>query len=109
MVEPTTAIRAGTFVWKLAKPITRVKRKLNKRRARLGKPLLEINEETDMLRTSTGAGLGGILANVLIQIMQAVPFTAELAASPEFAGGLTALFMWALARIWKTPAKPGIV
>jgi hypothetical protein len=109
MVEPATAIKAGTFLWKLATPITRVKRKLNKRRARLGKPLLEINEETDMLRTSTGAGLGGILANVLIQIMQELPATAELAASPEFAGGLTVVMMWAVARIWKTPAKPGVI
>ena len=47
-MEPATAVRGGIFVWKLAKPITRIKRKLNKRRARLGKPLLEINEERDV-------------------------------------------------------------
>jgi hypothetical protein len=108
-MEPVSAIKAGTFLWKLATPITRIKRALNKRRARKGKPLLEINQETDMLRTSTGAGLGGILANIIVQIMQAIPFTAELAASPEFAGGLTAIGMWLVARLWKTPAQPGVV
>ena len=46
-MEPTTAIKAGTVVWKLAKPITRIKQKLNKRRARLGKPLLDINQQED--------------------------------------------------------------
>lgn len=48
MVEPVSAIKAGTFLWKLAKPITRIKRRLNKRRSRLGKPLLEINEEGEV-------------------------------------------------------------
>lgn len=47
-MEPVTAIKTGTFLWKLAKPIARIKRKLNKRRARLGKPLLKINQEKDV-------------------------------------------------------------
>ncbi len=41
-------IKAGTFVWKVVKPITNIKKKLNKRRARLGKPLFIINEERDV-------------------------------------------------------------
>lgn len=53
MVDPAT-IKAGAFVWKLAKPITRIKRALNKRRARKGKPLLEINQEHDV-KTIIGA------------------------------------------------------
>lgn len=47
MVEPVTLVKGGHFLWRLARPITRVKRKLNKRRERLGKPLLEINERRD--------------------------------------------------------------
>jgi hypothetical protein len=47
-MEPVSAIKAGTFLWKLATPITRIKRALNKRRARKGKPLLEINQEADV-------------------------------------------------------------
>lgn len=47
-MEPVTAIRTGTAIWKIAKPITRIKRALNKRRARKGKPLLEINQEKDL-------------------------------------------------------------
>jgi hypothetical protein len=43
-----STVKAGEFVWRLAKPITRVKRALNKRRARKGKPLLEINQENDV-------------------------------------------------------------
>lgn len=41
-------IKAGTFIWKAVKPITSIKKKLNKRRARKGKPLFIINEERDV-------------------------------------------------------------
>lgn len=47
-MELIAAIKAGTFVWKLVRPISLIKRKLNKRRARLGKPLLIINEEREV-------------------------------------------------------------
>jgi hypothetical protein len=109
IADAVSVIKTGERIWRAAKPITRIKRKLNKRRARKGKPLLEINEETDMLRTSTGAGLAGIAINIILQILQAFSFTAELASSPEFAAGLTTVVMWAIARLWKTPKDPGIV
>lgn len=59
-MEPATlwqAIKTGRAAWLMAKPITRVKRKLNKRRARKGKPLLEINERRDegMLKEIAGS------------------------------------------------------
>lgn len=67
----------------------------------------EVTEVKGMaLRTSTGAGLAGVAVNLLMQVLQAFPQTAELA-TPEVAAGLTAVVMWAVARIWKTPEKPG--
>ena len=67
----------------------------------------EVTEDSGMaLRTSTGAGLAGIGVNLLMQVLQAFPATAELA-TPEVAAGLTAVVMWVVARIWKTPEKPG--
>lgn len=67
----------------------------------------EVTEARGMaLRTSTGAGLAGVAVNLLMQVLQAFPQTAELA-TPEVAAGLTAVVMWAVARIWKTPEKPG--
>lgn len=66
-------------------------------------------DETMNLRTSTGAGLAGIAVNIIIQLMQMVPATADLAQDPSFAAGLTAVVMWAVARKWKTPETPGKV
>lgn len=58
------AIAAGERLWRMAHPVTRIKRKLNKRRARLGKPLLEINtpEEIDVMN---GDQLQGIIRHIL--------------------------------------------
>lgn len=98
-MDVVTAVKIWTFV----KPIKRLKeRRQRKRRLRE----LGIEDKT-MLRTSTGAGLAGIAVNILLQILQAFPATAELAASPEVASGLTAVAMWFVARLWKTPAQPG--
>src|SRR5690606_23178265 len=67
----------------------------------------EVTEDSGMaLRTSTGAGLAGVAVNLLMQVLQAFPATAELA-THEVAAGLTAVVMWVVARIWKTPEKPG--
>lgn len=49
-MEPASlwqAIKFGRMAWLAARPVTRIKKRLNKRRARKGKPLLEINERRD--------------------------------------------------------------
>ena len=47
IADAVSVIKTGERIWRAAKPITRIKRKLNKRRARKGKPLLEINEQQE--------------------------------------------------------------
>ena len=101
-------------IWQRKKPIRTAREKFrnwrSERRVRKGKePLPTLKEDEIMLRTSTGAGLAGIAVNILLQIMQAFPVTAELAASPEVAAALTTAIMWIVARIWKTPENPGTI
>lgn len=106
-------------LWLAVRPIHRIKqRRKAKRAARRreaegaateGQFQLDEDETTMNLRTSTGAGLAGIAVNIIIQLMQMVPATADLAQDPSFAAGLTAVVMWAVARKWKTPETPGKV
>lgn len=104
-------------VWMAVRPIRRIKEARQARLAakRAAKELTsegieyEVTEDSGMaLRTSTGAGLAGIAVNLLMQVLQAFPATAELA-TPEVAAGLTAVVMWVVARVWKTPEKPGAI
>ena len=109
-LDPVTIAK----VWMVVKPIRRLKEARQRRKARRNgtelsseKVEYEVTEDSGMaLRTSTGAGLAGIAVNLLMQVLQAFPATAELA-TPEVAAGLTAVVMWIVARIWKTPEKPG--
>src|SRR5690606_25882776 len=94
----------------------RRKAERQRRRAeRRGEPLTreliepEHGEQEVGMRTSTNAGIAGIVVNILIQVLQWLPATAELGASPEVAAGLTAIAMWIVARISKTPANPGLL
>ena len=59
------------------------------------------------LRTSTNAGIAGVVVNVLLQVLKIVPGFDEIASSPEVASGLTFLAMWLVARLTKTPKAPG--
>lgn len=109
------AVIAGAKVWTTIKPFKRWKaRRAAKRAARNAEVSSELipveGEETSMgLRTSTNAGLAGIVVNILIQVMGLVPMLSDLAASPEFAAGVTAFAMWLVARFSKTPATPGVL
>lgn len=94
----------------------RRKAERQRRRAeRRGEPLTreliepEQGEQEVGMRTSTNAGIAGIIVNILIQVLQWLPATAELGSSPEVAAGLTAIAMWIVARISKTPANPGVL
>lgn len=103
------SISAGTIIkgiqiWRAVKPFKRWKERRQRK-----KRLKELGiEEGSALRTSTGAGLAGVLANLLVQVLQMFPATEGLA-TPEVAAGATAVVMWIVARIWKTPEKPGAV
>lgn len=88
--------------WLLSKEHRKARRKAKRRLKELG------IEEGSALRTSTGAGLAGVLANLLVQVLQMFPATEGLA-TPEVAAGVTAVVMWAVARIWTTPEQPGAV
>lgn len=64
-----------TRIWLLVKPWRRIKQARNRRRARLGKPLLTISEADDMLfpqgtMTKTGAGIA-VLGPVVTAVLQA--------------------------------------
>ena len=61
MITPAT-IRIGAAIWRAVAPWRRLKMLRNKRRARLGKPLLPITREDDLMlpngsATYTGAGI----------------------------------------------------
>lgn len=64
LLSAIRAVTAGERLWRMAHPVTRVKRALNKRRARHGKPLLEINtpEEVDIMN---GQQIQGIVRHIL--------------------------------------------
>lgn len=100
------SISLGTVIntWLAVKPIKRW-REHRQRKKRLKE--LGIEEDSGM-RTSTGAGLAGVLANLLVQVLQMFPAT-EALATPEVAAGVTAVVMWIVARVWKTPEQPGVV
>lgn len=62
MITPAT-VAAGEAIWRAIAPVKLVKQARNKRRARLGKPLLPItNEDEKMLPNGTMTHTGGALA-----------------------------------------------
>jgi threonine dehydrogenase-like Zn-dependent dehydrogenase len=63
-------------------------------------------------RTSTNALLGGgALGQIYVALVQLIPAPAVVAAltTPEAVAVATAVFAWAVARISKTPAEPGLL
>lgn len=67
-------IDTGEQVWRAIAPVNKVKRALNKRRARKGKPLLVINEdeETAMLPNGTMTNTGAVGAIVTTVVTSAL-------------------------------------
>lgn len=67
-VGAARAIAKGVQVWTAVKPIRRVKRALNKRRAKKGKSLLVINEEKEI---AMGKELAGSVVRHFVPVASA--------------------------------------
>lgn len=116
---PITAatVKVGEAIWRAIAPWKRLKQARNKRRARLGKPLLKITEEDETMlpkgtMTHTGTGIaaaGPIVAMVLtgIGIGECTPEAADMGCvgASQIAGALVTLVGAVLAIVGKVRAS----
>ena len=108
MADPVTiwkAIKLGRVAWLAAKPVTRIKRKLNKRRAKKGKPLLEINERRDegMLKEIAGS-LARTAGPAATAFLAGSGISVSDDASPLLTVGL-AIVVFVGAQVWSLARK----
>lgn len=88
-ITPVT-VAVGEAIWRAIAPVKLIKQARNKRRARLGKPLLPITEEDYTMlpqgtATHTGAALAGSSPFVGLIVTALVPHIAEKIAAVGFA------------------------
>jgi hypothetical protein len=93
-IDNIDPVSLGYKVWTMVRPWRRLKIALNKRRARLGKPLLPITEDDDNMLpngTMTYTGAAGAIATPIVTTLLTASgigecAAAELAANPQCVG-----------------------
>lgn len=106
-MDPAT-VKTGIFLWRLVRPVTRVKRALNKRRARKGKPLLKIDEEHDVKALIGALKSKTMLFGLLQTIVGSAAVFLETNLIPVLEGDPSALLVtgiltWVLRAVTKEP------